>query len=198
MRARTVISGVGRNPRPALPGDLVLRAGAVRDRRELVPGKNPEDVGAWAVLGLRAPGVGDDQGSAVRAGPEDYLVAGEGPELVLREHGLPRADRELGDVLIAEAGVLPWAEPRDRDNPRAVRGEERVEGGDGQDVILVEERQDDLGSGETVARGGGVEEPDLHGAGRGPARLLESKRLSGPKPGEDLAVRIKVHDPALT
>src|SRR5262249_56077169 len=105
--------------------------------------------------------VGDDQGSAVRAGPEDYLVAGEGPELVLREHGLPRADRELGDVLIAEAGVPPWAEPRGRDDPRAVRSEERVEGGDGQDVMLVEERQDDLGSGETVARGGGVQDPAI-------------------------------------
>src|SRR5215469_6665480 len=164
MRARTVISGRPQ-PKSALPGDLVERVGAVRDGSELVPGKNSEDVLAGAVMGYCAPGVGDHQRAAVRAGPEDSLLAvGEGGELVLREHGLAGADRELGDVFVAEAGVVPRGEPRGHNDLRAVRGEERVEGGDGQDPLLVEERQDDLGSGETVARGGCVEEPDMRGA----------------------------------
>src|SRR5262249_644237 len=131
------------------------------------------------------------------AGPKDTLLAvGEGAELVLREHGLAGADRELGDVSVAETGVPPRTEHRGRGDLRAVRGEECVEGGDGQDPCLVEERQDDLGSGETVAGGGGVQEPDIRGAVQVAAPLLARNRLSDRGPGEDLAEGLEVANPA--
>src|SRR5262249_57310132 len=68
---------------------------------------------------------------------------------------------------------------------------------DGQGCVVAEERQDALGSGEAVARGGGVEEPDVHGAVQVAAPLLERQRLSVRGPGEDLAGWLEVADPAV-
>src|SRR5215472_6326582 len=130
MRARTVISGSATTPSSGLPGDQCALDGAVRDRRELVPGQDAQDVRALAVRVLLAPGVGDDQGTAVGVGPEDVLPAGAEPVFV--EDGLAGPGGILGDLGVAAgAAVMRWVEAGRGDDSGAVRGEQRVGGGEG-------------------------------------------------------------------
>src|SRR4029077_2291076 len=116
MRVRPVPSPEG------LPGHEEAGVGAaVRDRRELVPGQDAQDAGPGTVLVLRAPGVTDDQGTAVRAGPEDLLPADGRTEPVLVEEGLAGARGVPGDLDVAAGrGALPRVEAGRGDDPGAV------------------------------------------------------------------------------
>src|SRR5437016_11183276 len=114
---------------PALPGEEGAEVGTVGDRGEFVPGQDAQDVGTRAVAGLPAARVGDDQGVAVRPGPEDLLPAGGGAEPVLVEDGLAGAGGVSGDLAVAAGRVAPSRVEGGRgDDPGAVRGEERVAG----------------------------------------------------------------------
>src|SRR5215471_16665783 len=195
MCARTVISGSAATPGWALPGEPGGGVGTVGDRGELVPGQDAQDVPAAAVGVLLAPGVGDDQGPAVRAGPEDLLPADRGAEPVFVEERLAGAGGVLSDLdVAARAGVMRRVEAGRGDDPGAIRGEERVGGGEG--AGPGREPHDDLGRGERGTRGRGVQHADLHGLVVVAAPFLEREIAAVRGPGEDLAHGLPVADPA--
>src|SRR5262245_21236511 len=159
-------------PQPGrLPGGLEEPVGAVGDRRELAPGQDAQDVRA-AVRVLLAPGVGDDQGAAIGAGPEDVLPADRGAEPVFVEERLAGLGGVLSDLdVTAGAGEMRWVEAGRGDDPGAVRREQRVGGGEG--AGPVREPHDDLGRGERLTGGSCVQHADVHGLVEAAAPLLE-------------------------
>src|SRR6266568_1498295 len=158
MRIRLVLSPDG------LPGEEDAVVGAVRDRGELVPREDAEDVGPAAVLVIGAPGITDHQGTAIRAGPENLLPADGRAEPVLVGDGPAGAGGVLGDLEVAaEAAVMRRVEAGRGDDPGAVRGEERIAGRQGAAPGPVWVGHDDLCRRERRAGGEGVQDADVHG-----------------------------------